>query len=362
MAAACMAASATETFLTSTDFQLGQKYTVCNEAVQVQMAPAAKAPTAAEVAGTYVGATMARDTIPSSTAPTFTVVGDSMSVTGITASHNIAIKGVYADGKITIAPGQVSYTSSTYGDCALYPMVNATQYSSTTDIVFAVDEDGNLTLTNGCTGFIVVILDGTYKGYTLGAVLNGGYKAYKANGTIKSNLVNNDYSAATTPTSEYSTYVEFTEDGGVVYGVDNMTYCTFKNLDEEGNVQFIQDPAYYYSSSYKCAYMCQGVKSSTGTFNFYPTQGPTAVVDKTAGTITLGDWMFAMENATTANSYAVLNGRKNGSVVTFPPQEPTAISDVNVAKTVKARKVIENGQIVIYNGDVKYNVMGQEIK
>lgn len=40
----------------------------------------------------------------------------------------------------------------------------------------------------------------------------------------------------------------------------------------------------------------------------------------------------------------------------------SGISDVNVAQTVKARKVIENGQIYIIAGDKKYNVMGAEVK
>lgn len=40
----------------------------------------------------------------------------------------------------------------------------------------------------------------------------------------------------------------------------------------------------------------------------------------------------------------------------------SGINDVNAAQTVKARKVIENGQIYIIAGDKKYNVMGAEVK
>lgn len=40
----------------------------------------------------------------------------------------------------------------------------------------------------------------------------------------------------------------------------------------------------------------------------------------------------------------------------------SGISDVNAAQTVKARKVIENGQVYIIAGDKKYNVMGVEVK
>ena len=40
----------------------------------------------------------------------------------------------------------------------------------------------------------------------------------------------------------------------------------------------------------------------------------------------------------------------------------SAVNDINVAKEVKARKVMENGQIYIIAGDKKYNVMGAEVK
>ena len=40
----------------------------------------------------------------------------------------------------------------------------------------------------------------------------------------------------------------------------------------------------------------------------------------------------------------------------------SGINDVNAAATVKARKVIDNGQIYIIAGDKKYNVMGAEVK
>ncbi len=40
----------------------------------------------------------------------------------------------------------------------------------------------------------------------------------------------------------------------------------------------------------------------------------------------------------------------------------TAVENINADKVVKARKVIENGQIYIVAGDKKYNVMGVEVK
>lgn len=44
------------------------------------------------------------------------------------------------------------------------------------------------------------------------------------------------------------------------------------------------------------------------------------------------------------------------------PAEQTGINDVNVANDVKVRKVYENGQVYIIKGDVKYNVMGAQVK
>lgn len=42
--------------------------------------------------------------------------------------------------------------------------------------------------------------------------------------------------------------------------------------------------------------------------------------------------------------------------------EQTGINDVNATKDVKVRKVYENGQVYIIKGDVKYNVMGAQVK
>lgn len=44
------------------------------------------------------------------------------------------------------------------------------------------------------------------------------------------------------------------------------------------------------------------------------------------------------------------------------PAEQTGINDVNAANDVKVRKVYENGQVYIIKGDVKYNVMGAQVK
>ncbi len=47
---------------------------------------------------------------------------------------------------------------------------------------------------------------------------------------------------------------------------------------------------------------------------------------------------------------------------TYIPDEPTAITDVTVTKTSKARKYIIDGQLIIEKDGVKYNIAGQVIK
>ncbi|WP_407405418.1 hypothetical protein [Sodaliphilus sp.] len=52
-----------------------------------------------------------------------------------------------------------------------------------------------------------------------------------------------------------------------------------------------------------------------------------------------------------------------GEVIYMPAGDPkTAINDVTVGSTAKARKYVENGQIVIEAAGIKYNVAGQAIK
>lgn len=46
----------------------------------------------------------------------------------------------------------------------------------------------------------------------------------------------------------------------------------------------------------------------------------------------------------------------------IPGEPQTGINDVNAASDVKVRKVYENGQVYIIKGDVKYNMMGAQVK
>ena len=50
------------------------------------------------------------------------------------------------------------------------------------------------------------------------------------------------------------------------------------------------------------------------------------------------------------------------SIVIEPAGTNTGINDIEANSTVKVKKVIENGQIVIVKGNNKYNVAGAQIK
>ena len=63
----------------------------------------------------------------------------------------------------------------------------------------------------------------------------------------------------------------------------------------------------------------------------------------------------------TANIYQYMPGSYCAKYTFSLPHEGTGISDVT-AKKAEVKKVIENGQIYIINGDAKYNVMGAQAK
>lgn len=63
----------------------------------------------------------------------------------------------------------------------------------------------------------------------------------------------------------------------------------------------------------------------------------------------------------TAKIYQTLPGAYCAQYTFSLPHEGTGISDVT-AKKAEVKKVIENGQIYIINGDAKYNVMGAQVK
>lgn len=74
------------------------------------------------------------------------------------------------------------------------------------------------------------------------------------------------------------------------------------------------------------------------------------------------DWLNAeVVDDYTANIYQYIPGAYCAKYTFSLPQSPTGISDVT-AKKAEVKKVIENGQIYIINGDAKYNVMGAQVK
>ncbi len=74
------------------------------------------------------------------------------------------------------------------------------------------------------------------------------------------------------------------------------------------------------------------------------------------------NWLNAeVVSDTEATIYQYLPGGYCESY-TFKVAGQTGINDVNAVKDVKVRKVYENGQVYIIKGDVKYNVMGAQVK
>ncbi|MGM9868522.1 MAG: hypothetical protein ACI30R_02705 [Sodaliphilus sp.] len=331
---------------------VGPKYEVANDAaIAVKKAPAKKVPIAAEDAyGKYVYRSFEQDTINTSGLVEITNGETAAQVTGLLYCHKIAVEATLNPeaGTLTIAKGQKIYTSANYGDILLYLMLDNEYYSTSKDIVFEFDEKGNLHLSNGA-GLIGLIASGDYAGYSL-ASCTAGYDIFKVNGSIVSELVNNDFTAASTPTKEYNTHVElWTKDGvkgGSVYGIDDMTFFDFE-YDADNNLQVAIAPSYYYSSTYKMAYPYKGAQSATsGNFVFYTNKGPQGTINAAEGVINLNAWAFAMEKVATAGSYTILNGRKSQSTITFPPVAPTAVNDVAAAKSVASVKYVNlSGQV-----------------
>ena len=212
----------------------------------------------------------------------------------------------------------------------------------------------------------MILTTGNYAGYPLGDTYSY-YKFLVPNGTCtfeafepsSSGLVPADPAVET-----YNTHVSIDKDadgnvtGGIVYGFDNMTWLPF-TADAQGNVQFSTDKVYYYSSSYNLAFACDTDDSGSITLN----AGPTGTIDVENGELSMPFWTFILPTTGNRPTYYILNSRKSNCVVTFPEESPvTAINDINVEKTSKAVKMIENGQVVIVKDGVKFNVAGQTIK
>lgn len=365
-AAVAMTATANELTVNQTETISACKYAKTTETVDVASS-GVRMNAVADIAGGYLGKTRtnARDDAktPYNTMCTVTLTATENAgeyyVSGIISLVG-KVMGNYNEstGVLTIAAGQENVQNATYGPAKLYLMVTDSTYNPNVDIQMKVNDNGTISLVNG-VGFIDM-LSGDYEGYSLGSTYIGGFELIPINGTCKSDLVNADWTAATTPTRENSSATVFTEDGGYVVGIDGITWQAF-TMDADGNVTFQTEPVYYYSTAYTVANMYHAGETSTGTFGINVGAGVTGKVDKAAGTMTLDPWCFVLTKIDT-QGLTLINGRKSASVITFPAEAPTAITDVTETKTVKAVKVIENGQVYIVAGDKKYNMMGAEVK
>ncbi len=319
----------------------------------------------ASLAGTYVFKTTSTYNENYSRLITIAQAEDgSYSITGLMlgiANEN-AVNATYADGTLTVPAGQVNYVSSTYGDATL-SLVTKTAgdtlyYDKSSDIVFTADENGKFTLSNGVG--LLLALSGTYEGSYLSPAYVDGYDFAPANGTMTNYRVTSRWAA--TDTTTFTTTVEYGDGKGVVGGIDGLGWASF-TYDDSNTVTFTQeDSLYYYSSSYTLLVMTKAGTTSSGTYGTFSGKAPDGTIDFEAGTITLNPWCLTMTSLSTGKA-TIINGRKNQSIITFPPVESGAISDVAVESTTtgKARKYISEGQFIIEKDGVKYNRAGQTV-
>ncbi len=279
-------------------------------------------------------------------------------VTGLMAGSTKALNATYANGTLTIPAGQVSYSTSSYGDASLYVMIDDTHYNTTIDPTFTLDESGKFTLSNGVG--LVQLLSGSYEGSNLNDVYVGGYDFIPVNGTMTNTRVT--YTGAYQDVTTFDTAVEYGDGKGVVRGIEGLSWVTFTYNDSSA-VTFAQDSLYYYNDLYGLAVMTMGEITST-SYVVHKGVCPTGVIDFEAGTITLNPWCLVLDDLVNVGFTTIYKGRKSQSVITFPAVESSAISDVAVESTTegKVRKYISDGQLIIEKDGVKYNIAGQTIK
>ena len=376
---------------------------ISNEPVQVvavnkaKKAPAVKAD-AKDVAGTYVLATSnnygtkhtnyndkvqaAYEVVIEQAEDGSFVVSNLMSpLTG----KACPVTATFADGVLTIAPDQVMDTNATYGKIVL---ANADDYvnssSSTlvrTPITFAMNENGDLVQTTG-NGLIRAIPDYSTGNYNLTPYHSKAVVLKKANATFEAFDYDDNVEVS------YALCVEENEqgNGGVVYGIENG-YVSY-TVNADGDVTFGQEGIAYSTNYGQGSTYSFGMGSlspivwdsdDTGAYKWHyytlassPTGMPAleGLQIEEGNDVTIYTEPFAVFAYSSQygglrfSSYlAAPNDRGMGATIKFSrPVEPTAVNDINVAKTVKAQKVMENGQVLILVGDKKYNVMGAEVK
>lgn len=315
-----------------------------------------------DLSGDYVGAAVTDDPVNSSGPLTITSTGDNAyTVMGAhLALPSASVTATFADGKLTIPSGQTIYTHPTYGPAGLFGITAANEL---VDIEFTLDENRHLVADPTLT-VAVVLLSGTYAGYTLGDEYTN-YSFIPVNASISSDAVNSDMTPADPDKEVYAGAVKITQDasgnvtGGVVYGFDEMTWLPF--TVEGDNVQFSNDKVYYYSSSYGLAFATD--LTEEGRFN--ASTGPTGTIDigSEEGIIRMPLWSFMLPTTGSSPKYYILNQIKKNTVITFDASVVTSINSVkDIVAPVKTVKSLRNGQLVIERNGQLFNAAGALLK
>lgn len=297
------------------------------------------------------------------------------------------IQGIYEKllGKFTISAGQKLYESEdstatpgiTEGGLDINSLTKIAKLYQLTDsgtiskepIVFDVTGQNELTLVSGKSLIVALNLSElleallgegfTYNGMDLGFLLKmlgadtseslelyhlEGCEIMKPNGTITSQLVNADFTAADPSSSLYNTVVNIDGNKGVVCGVDGMACIPFTINGKK--VTFAKqevpiDPDITNVLSLFLGNMTTRTASmtaATGQENnaWELVDGDVeGIIDYEAGTITMNPWCFTTAQASLwgGSDVAILNNeRKASAVITFPKTDnpnPGVEGDVN---------------------------------
>ena len=258
------------------------------------------------------------------------------------------VNATYADGVLSIAPGQVSYISEYYGNCAVFLLENATQFNRTKNLEFEINENGVFVLRNGF-GAVLLVLEVEYANSAMDICKGGAL--VPANGTsIDSICGANCQPYAAMPCDTLNTNVEFTYDergnidGGVLTGILGFGFVDF--AIDGNNVKLDCAPIYYLGGTFMTGCVTKAYNND-GAFDVIKGEGPDGTIDLEKGEMILGMWGVGFEYSTSPGKYWwFANTRMSKSLITFPPVSPSAVNDVNTDKTIKSVEYVNlNGQI-----------------
>ena len=142
---------------------------------------------------------------------------------------------------------------------------------------------------------------------------------------------------------------------------ENKGNCNGSDIFVLGGKKYVVYPTLTnYTDGFAIA--CLDVKLAEGVTE-YPAVATKEVELPTLNNGTQTNWVNAeVVSDTEAIIYQYVPGAYTAAYSFKLPAEQTGINDVNAANDVKVRKVYENGQVYIIKGDVKYNVMGAQVK